>query len=277
MRDQKTPPPVQSLHSRFDSASILLPKIPASGGMTMEWGDTGDEISVVISIVKERIVPSNNLVCCPTILAVTVKKLDYGFGAQPAYGRRYVLHPPSLREHKKFPLKHTHVKHSQIKHSRRLVRGAGVPGGERLFFHIAANQGSAGFDEFPGVGIEGVGEVAFDTQCGQHSLPHEDGHDHVGLDEIGAEVARVGGNIVDHDGLAGGRRRSAQTTVERDARSGGKAALVRSHDESVAVGHFHEVKADPVVAGHIFVKTVRHGLHEKLHSADGAAEGFKFF
>ena len=68
----------------------------------------------------------------------------------------------------------------------RVFRGAG-----RFFLHVAANERGAGFCKFLFRGVEGVGEVALDTQLGNHSFLRENRHHHIGLHHISADVTGI--------------------------------------------------------------------------------------
>src|SRR5271169_4439532 len=89
-----------------------------------------------------------------------------------------------------------------------------VPGrGCRLFLHVPADQGSAGLDECLLWPSEGIRKVALDTDLCHDSFLHEYRHYDIGFHEIGSEVARMGGNIIDGHGFSGSGRGSAQSFV----------------------------------------------------------------
>lgn len=142
---------------------------------------------------------------------------------------------------------------------------------------MGGDQGGAGFDEFLFQFGEGVGEIAFDVEFTGKLFVYEEGHDHFGLHQRRAgEIARVGGDVLDNDNLAGAGGGAAEAGVEGNAGVGSKAAGIRADNEVAGVGGINEIKANPIVAGHFFMKAVGHALHEGLGGGSGGGKGMEF-
>ena len=100
------------------------------------------------------------------------------------------------------------------------------------------------------VGTKGGEEVGIDVELA-HDLAVDEDRDHdLGFGFQGAgQVARIGVDVVNNDGLSSRSRSAANALIERDARMRSHGTLERSEDENVTIGFFLEhVKAYPVVA-----------------------------
>jgi hypothetical protein len=140
------------------------------------------------------------------------------------------------------------------------------------FRQIICEDGGAGFDEVLFGFVEGAGKIAIDIEFGGELLVDEDGDDDFGLHKGRAgEIARILGNIVDHDYLSAASRGSAQAGTEGNTRVGHKTADIGSDQEHAAVGRIDQIKANPVVVRHLFVETLGDALHEGL--GGGSARG----
>lgn len=151
-------------------------------------------------------------------------------------------------------------------------------GGNKLqalgFCQVVGDYGGAGFDEFLFGFGEGVGEIAFDVELTSELFVCEEGDDHFGLHHGGAgEIARIGGDILDNDDLASAGGGAAEAGGEGNASVGGKAAGEWADDEVTGVDGIDEIKTNPIVAGHFFVKARDHALHEGLGGGSGRGKG----
>ena len=114
------------------------------------------------------------------------------------------------------------------------------------------------FAEFAVFGAEGGEEVAVDVEFADDFAVDEDGDDNFGFGfERAGEIAGIGVDVVDDDGLAAGGGGSADALIERDASVGSHGAPERAQDEHVGIAvEFEHVKADPVVASELFMEQV---------------------
>ena len=117
-------------------------------------------------------------------------------------------------------------------------------------------------------------KVGVDVEFTDDIAVHENGNDDFGFGFEGAgEIARVGVNVVDDDGFAGGGRGAADSLMKRDAGVGRHGALEGAKDEDVAIRFFFQhVKADPVVARELFVEERDDGFHEGVGRRRGFGE-----
>jgi hypothetical protein len=69
---------------------------------------------------------------------------------------------------------------------------------------------------------------------------------------------------------------TAESGVEGKASVGGKASSERSHHEVVGILGIDEIEAGPVVAGHLFVKTLGDAIHERLGRRSGESKALSF-
>ena len=90
--------------------------------------------------------------------------------------------------------------------------------------------------------------------------------DDFGLRFKGAgEIAGIGINVVDDDGLSRGSGGATNALVQRDAVMGSHGSLEGAENQNVAIAIlFQHVKADPIVAREFFVKQSDDGLHESV-------------
>jgi hypothetical protein len=129
------------------------------------------------------------------------------------------------------------------------------------------------FAEFAVVGAEGGEEVGVDVEFTDDFAADEDGDDDFGFGfERTGEVARVGVDVVDHDGFAAGGRGAADALIEGNASVGRHGAFEGAEDERVASFPFEHVEADPVVAGELFVEKGDDGFHEGFGGCGGFGE-----
>ena len=140
-------------------------------------------------------------------------------------------------------------------------------------FEEFAEDGCGVFAEFAVVGTEGGEEVGVDVEFADDFAADEDGDDDFGFSFEGAgEIAGVGVNVVDDDGLAAGGCGAADTLVERNAGVRRHGAFEGAEDERVAAFPFEHVEADPVVAGELFVEKSDDGFHEGFAGGSGFGE-----
>lgn len=125
------------------------------------------------------------------------------------------------------------------------------------------------------IGAEGGEEVGVDVEFADHFAVDEDGDDDFGFSFEGAgEIAGIGIDVVDDDGLSRGSGGAANALVQRDARVGSHGALEGAENENVAVAVlFKHIKADPIVAGELFVEESDDALHESVGGAGRNGEG----
>ena len=84
-------------------------------------------------------------------------------------------------------------------------------------FHERADLRGAIFDQRAILGGERGGEVAVDIDFAHDLAVNKDRNDDFGLGlERAGEIARIGVDVVDHDGFAGGDRRAADTFVQEE-------------------------------------------------------------
>jgi hypothetical protein len=116
-------------------------------------------------------------------------------------------------------------------------------------FQPAAEDCGGVFADGAVVGGEGGEEMAVNIQLADDFLFDEDGDDDFGFGFEGTgEVTRIGADVVNDDGLAGGGSGTADALIQRDARVRGHGAAKGAEDEHVLLALFFEhVKADPVV------------------------------
>jgi hypothetical protein len=145
------------------------------------------------------------------------------------------------------------------------------------FFQIGGDDGGAGFDELLLRFGEGIGKVAFDIELAGEFFVRVNGNDDFGLNQGGTrKIARFFGYVLHDDDLTRGGGRAAETGVERNARFGSEAANKGSDDQKVLVCGIEEIKTDPIVAGHFFVKAFGDALHEGLRGGGGTSEILEF-
>ena len=116
------------------------------------------------------------------------------------------------------------------------------------------------------VGTEGGEKVGVDIEFTGNFAVMKDGDDDFGFGFEGTgEIARIVGDVVDDDGLAGAGRGTADALIERDASVGSHGALERAEDECGVIGVFPKhVEADPIVFGELAVKEGDDVLHQGL-------------
>jgi len=141
----------------------------------------------------------------------------------------------------------------------------------------AAEEGGGVFAEGAVFEAEGGEEVGVDVEFADDFVVDEDGDDDFGFGFEGAgEVAGIGINIIDDDGLAGGGGSAADALVERNAGVGGHGALEGAEDENVVVAFlFEQVEANPVVASKLFVEERDDILHEGFGGIGGFGKGIE--
>ena len=140
-----------------------------------------------------------------------------------------------------------------------------------------AEQRRSVFAEHAVVGTEGGEEVRVDVEFAGDLAMDENGNDDFGFGlERTSEIARVGVDIVDDNGFAGGGRCAADALIEGDARVGSHRALERAEDEDVVIPFFFEhVKTNPVVAREFFVEERNDTLHEASVVVDDIGEAYQ--
>src|SRR6516225_6973422 len=135
----------------------------------------------------------------------------------------------------------------------------------------------AGLYKYLFVFRKGIGEVALDIQLSHQFFLYQDRHYDLRFHEGGpCEITRILRHIGYDHRLPGARRGSAQPNVERDARVRRKTSHERSDQQNVWIGWVHEIEADPVVAGHLFVETLSNPLHERCPIGRGLCKLFEF-
>ena len=140
-------------------------------------------------------------------------------------------------------------------------------------FEEFSESGGGVFAEFAVVGAEGGEEVGIDVEFADDFAADENGDDDFGFGFEGAgEVARVGVDVVDDDGFAGGDRGAADALIEGNAGVGRHGALEGAENEHVASFPFEHVEADPVVASKFFVEERDDGFHERFAGCGGFGE-----
>lgn len=142
---------------------------------------------------------------------------------------------------------------------------------------VVGDDGGAGFDEGLFGRGEGGGEIAFDVEFGGEFVVGVDGHDDFRFDGGGAgEIARVAGDVLNDDDLAGAGGGAAKSSAERDAHVGREAAGEGADDQEAGVDGVDEVEAHPVVAGHFFVEAVCEAFHQGRGGGGGARQVLQF-
>jgi len=141
----------------------------------------------------------------------------------------------------------------------------------------AAEDGGSVFAELAVVRAEGGQEVGVDVEFADDFAVSEDRDDDFGLGFEGAgEVAGIGIDIIDDDGLAAGSRGATNALIEKDARVGRHGALEWAEDQDVVIALFLEhVEASPVVAGKFLVEQGDHAIHERFGGVRGARQGIE--
>ncbi len=122
------------------------------------------------------------------------------------------------------------------------------------------------FAESAVVRTERGAEVRVDVELADDFAVNEDGDDDFGFSfKRASEIAGIGIDVVDDNGLFCGSSGAANAVAQRDARVGSRGALEGAENENVAVAIlFHHIKADPIVAGDFFVKESDDALHESV-------------
>ena len=124
---------------------------------------------------------------------------------------------------------------------------------------------------------EGGEEVGVDVEFADDFVANEDGDDDLGFGFEGAgQIARIGVNVIDDDGLAGGRGSAADALVERNAGVRRHGALEGAEDEDIVVAFlFEHVEAHPVVTSELFVEESDDALHEAFGRSGGYGKGIE--
>src|SRR3974390_3291988 len=120
-------------------------------------------------------------------------------------------------------------------------------------FEVFTQGISGAFAEFAVFCAEGSGEMTIDIKFTDYFSLYEDGdYDFRFCFQGAGQIARVGINVIDEDGLATRGGGSADALVEGNAGMRGHRAAEGTKDEHVGIaGQFQHVKADPVVAGEL--------------------------
>jgi hypothetical protein len=125
------------------------------------------------------------------------------------------------------------------------------------------------FAESAITGAEGGGDVRVDVEFADNFAVNANGDDDFGFGfKRAREIAWIGINVVDDDGLSRGSSGAANALVQRDAGMGSHGSLEGAENENVTIAIlFQHVKADPIVARKSFVKHSDDGLHERVGGA----------
>ena len=153
----------------------------------------------------------------------------------------------------------THTQYRRVGHPRSEHRSG-------VCLEEAAEEAGGVFAEGAIVGAEGGEEMRVDVEFADDFVVNEDGDDDFGFGFEGAgQIARIGVNVIDDDGLAGGRGSAADALVERNAGVGRLGALEMTENENVVVAFlFEHVKANPVVTSDFFVEESDDALHKGI-------------
>jgi len=137
-----------------------------------------------------------------------------------------------------------------------------------------AEDGSGMFAESAVGGVEGSGEMRVDVEFADNFAVNEDGdHDFGFRFKRTREIAGIGIDVVDDDGLAHRDGSAANALVQRDARVGSRGAHEWAENENVWVTIlFEHIKADPIVTGEFFVKESDDAFHESIGGVGGNGE-----
>jgi hypothetical protein len=143
----------------------------------------------------------------------------------------------------------------------------------RVCFEEFAEDVGGVLAEMAVVGSEGGEKVGVDVEFADDFAVEKNGNDDFGFGFEGAgEIAWVGMDIIDDDGLAGGGSGATDALIKRDAGVTSDGALEVAEDEDVGF-LFEHVEADPVVASELFVEESDHGFHEGFGGGGRLGEG----
>ncbi len=122
------------------------------------------------------------------------------------------------------------------------------------------------FAEFAVIGAEGGVKVRVDVEFADYFVVNENrDYDFRFCLEGAGQVARIGIDVVDDDGLAGGGSGATDALMERDTCVRSHAAFEGAENEDVIIVFFFEhVKADPIVPSEFFVKKGDDAFHEGI-------------
>jgi hypothetical protein len=146
-----------------------------------------------------------------------------------------------------------------------------------LFCQVVGDDVGAGFDKHAFRSDERLSKIAIDIELGGKLLFPINGDNDFRLHQgRSRKIARIFGHILHDYYLTAGGGRTAQSGVKGDARLGREAAGKRSDDEVAGIRGIDQIKACPVVARHLFVKTLGHPLHDGGHRRGGLGVVLKF-
>ena len=152
-----------------------------------------------------------------------------------------------------------------------------VIAGSFLFCQVVCDHSGAGLGKLLFRLIESVGEIAFDVEFTRKRFVHVNGNYDFRFHQSGAgKIARIFGDVVDHDGLTAAGSRAAESGVERNASVGRKAASEGSDDQIAGIRRIDQIKAYPVLTRHLFVKALGDTDHEELGIRSDEGIALKF-
>jgi len=141
----------------------------------------------------------------------------------------------------------------------------------------AAEKSGRVFAEGAIFGTEGGEEVGVDIEFADNLVVNEDGDNNFGFGFKGAgEIAGIGIDVMDNDGLTRGGGGAADALVKRNAGMGSHGALERTKNENVVVPFFfQQIEANPIVSCDLLVEERNDALHESVGRGARDSEGFK--
>jgi len=138
-------------------------------------------------------------------------------------------------------------------------------------FEEFAEEGGGVFAEKAIVGAEGGEEVGVNVEFTDDFAMNEDGDDDFGFGfERAGEIAGIGADVINDDGLARAGSGAANALVERDAGVGRHGAVEGAEDKDFVIGFlFEHVEANPIVFGELAVKKRDDVFHQGFGGSGG--------
>jgi len=107
-------------------------------------------------------------------------------------------------------------------------------------------------------------EVRVDVEFTHDLIANKNRNDNFGFGfERAREIAGIGLHVVHDDGLAGGRRSTADTLIKRNTNMWRHGAFERTKHEDIAITFlFEHVESDPVVPREFFMEQANDAAHQ---------------